>query len=125
MVEFVDKLSSLGDNAYFSAGFGLIGIGAVLSALRKSTGYLELALKKYCTTSIEIPSKDQSYQWVLYWLSRQNMLANKHTMVETEFKQLNTGKIVSRYSFPPSTGIHYMFYQGLPIQVNSLGVAAE
>lgn len=112
-----DIVSNLTDNEFFSAGFGLIGVGAGLSILRRSTSLLDIGFRKYCTTTIEIPSKDKSYEWVLAWLSRQKMMANNHTMVETEFNQLETGKIVSKYSFPPATGYHYMFYRGFPIQV--------
>lgn len=117
MGKFTEIFSSLSDNQLFNAGFGLIGVGASLSILKKSFGFFDLAIKKYCTNTIEIPSKDKSYQWILSWLSRQKMLANNHTMVETEFNQLETGKIVSKYSFPPATGNHYMLYNKIPIKV--------
>ncbi|KAI8610323.1 BCS1 N terminal-domain-containing protein [Chytriomyces sp. MP71] len=59
----------LAGNPYFSAGFGLIGVGAGLAVLR--TGGLQLVTlaRRRMLVTVEIPSKDPSYAWFLKWAS--------------------------------------------------------
>lgn len=58
----------LSDNPYFSAGFGLFGLGFAATLCRgMTTRCMRLAEKRLLTT-LEIPSKDHSYQWVMQWL---------------------------------------------------------
>ena len=58
-------------NPVFSGGAGLalVGVAAAVGRQTLRTG-MELT-RKYFTVSLEIPSKDRSYQWVLQWLSKQ------------------------------------------------------
>ncbi|KAF8822299.1 hypothetical protein IE077_004032 [Cardiosporidium cionae] len=56
------------NNPYFTAGFGLIGVGAALGILRQSLLSSMLAARRFCLTSLEIPSKDYSYSKVMQWL---------------------------------------------------------
>ncbi|KAJ2692866.1 Complex III assembly protein translocase and chaperone, partial [Coemansia spiralis] len=61
----VDVTSFLSDNPYFSAGFGLLGVGAGLAVLRQGARRGADLLQRQLLVSMEIPSHDKSYQWVL------------------------------------------------------------
>ena len=107
----------LGTNPYFSAGFGLAGIGAALSLVRQSSTSIQAICRKRMLTSLEIPSKDHSYQWVMAWIIQQQRTEKKkflalipqHFGLET--KLLRGGqeaKSEISYAFVPSTGRHLM-----------------
>lgn len=90
-------------------------------------------IHRHLTVSLEIPSKDKSYQWVLHWLTRQHQATssssssslfsassrflNQHIGVETHFVQHPSGAVNARFDFIPSTGSHWMKYKGRWIQV--------
>ncbi|KAF9131557.1 hypothetical protein BGX30_013046 [Mortierella sp. GBA39] len=62
----------LDSNPYFSAGFGLMAIGAGLTILRKGTVSGASVLRRQLLVTLEIPSKDKSYLWFLHWMSSQS-----------------------------------------------------
>lgn len=58
----------LSDNPYFSAGFGLFGLGFAATLLRQLSSRGFRLAERRMLTSLEIPSKDHSYQWVMQWI---------------------------------------------------------
>jgi chaperone BCS1 len=62
----------LDSNPYFSAGFGLMAVGAGLTILRKGTVSGASVLRRQLLVTLEIPSKDKSYLWFLHWMSSQS-----------------------------------------------------
>ncbi|KAF9177179.1 hypothetical protein BGZ51_008306 [Haplosporangium sp. Z 767] len=64
--------SIMGSNPYFSAGFGLMAVGAGLTILRKGTVTGASVLRRQLLVTLEIPSKDKSYLWFLHWMSAQS-----------------------------------------------------
>ena len=110
-------------NPYFSAGFGLAGIGAAMSLLRQSSGFVQHVCRKRMLTSLEIPSKDHSYQWVMNWIIHQQQqptsLARfkflnsltQHFGLETVVVRggkSSDAKTEIDFNFVPSTGRHLM-----------------
>ena len=118
----------------FSGGAGLALVGVAAAAGREAArGCLRLT-RKYLTVSLEIPSKDRSYQWVLQWLSRQQQSAaanvsstssppsllarwasafsrQQHLGVETSFTQSPSGVVSTHFDFVPSPGEHAFWYR--------------
>ena len=60
-------------NPVFSGGAGLALVGVAAAAGRQALRAGMEVTRKYFTVSLEIPSKDRSYQWVLQWLSKQQL----------------------------------------------------
>jgi chaperone BCS1 len=58
-----DFITSLADNPYFGAGFGLVGLGTGLAILRKGAQYGSIVFRRRFLMSIEIPVEDKSYGW--------------------------------------------------------------
>ncbi len=104
-----DLLASLGDNPYFGAGFGLVGIGAGLAFLRKFSQFGMVAFRRHCMITLEVPSKDKSYHWLLQWISA-NASKTQHLSAETSFQQLENGSVRTRFDFVPSPGAHFFRY---------------
>ena len=83
----VDYISSLKDNQFFGAGFGLVGIGAFLAVARKGSQYALSFFQRYGLTTLEITSRDKSYQWLLHWINAQGQ-RTQHLSVQTAFYQV-------------------------------------
>ncbi|KAG0304919.1 hypothetical protein BGZ98_004825 [Dissophora globulifera] len=64
--------SILDSNPYFSAGFGLMALGAGVTILRRGTLAGASILRRQLLVTLEIPSKDKSYLWFLHWMSSQS-----------------------------------------------------
>jgi len=109
-------LQSLASNPYFSAGFGLVGVGSGLALLRTSWKQGLVLARRQLLVTLEIPSKDKSYNWVLQWISAQSK-QTQHLSIETTFKQQENGRITTRFDFVPSPGNHYIRYRNTWIQV--------
>ncbi|KAF9916410.1 hypothetical protein FBU30_001400 [Linnemannia zychae] len=137
--------AALDSNPYFSAGFGLMALGAGLTILRKGTVSGASLLRRQLLVTLEIPSKDKSYLWFLHWMSSQSRGASSLTngevtgkgifarlsdrvankvnrrsqflAVQTEFKQHDNGSVSTRFNLVPGNGKHLIRYNGAWIQV--------
>ncbi|KAF4745834.1 mitochondrial chaperone [Perkinsus olseni] len=102
----------LSSNPYFGAGFGLVGVGAVMGLLRTSSTSLQTVFRRRALCSLEIPSKDYSYQWVMQWLVTKNGRYTQHIGVETNHSKDVSGRMTTSFDFIPSPGRHLMKFNG-------------
>ncbi|KAI8149727.1 BCS1 N terminal-domain-containing protein [Fennellomyces sp. T-0311] len=110
--------SSITSNPYFSAGFGLIGVGAGLTLLRQGAMRGATYLQRRLLVTLEIPSKDKSYLWFLQWMSQQAPKRRmQHLAVETSYKQHDNGSITTKFGLVPGPGIHYFKWHGVWMKV--------
>ncbi|KAK9477587.1 BCS1 N terminal-domain-containing protein [Lipomyces japonicus] len=71
----------LASNPYFSAGFGLMGLGVGLAVARQAVTRGSTLLYKQLLVDLEIPSKDKSYSWFLDWMARESVTTGKTNLV--------------------------------------------
>lgn len=109
-------ISSLQANPYFGAGAGLFGVGAAAALLRKGSQYGMILFRRHCMITLEVPSKDKSYLWLLQWISTKGT-RTQHLSVETSFQQTEAGRINTKFDFVPSPGSHFFRYKNTWIRV--------
>ncbi|KAG0347162.1 mitochondrial chaperone [Podila humilis] len=69
VVSTVTEKMGLGDNQFAAGGFQLALIGGVLAGIRLIGHHVLEYLKKRVVVTAEFDSRDESYSWILNWLS--------------------------------------------------------
>ncbi|KAH7102646.1 BCS1 N terminal-domain-containing protein [Auriculariales sp. MPI-PUGE-AT-0066] len=133
-VKAVSTGTSWGDalaaNAIFSAGFGLVGVGVGLTALRYGAiGGLTL-LKRRLLVTLEISNRDPGYDWFLTWLETERRTASKSLGLASRWTRSADLSLSTRvykatehsapqvdFNFLAGVGRHYLQYRGAWIQV--------
>ncbi|TPX41256.1 hypothetical protein SeMB42_g05653 [Synchytrium endobioticum] len=129
---FVDAVGGggLASNPYFSAGSGLIAVTAGLALLRQGAKHGASLARRHFLVTLEIPSKDAAYPWVLSWLSAQREASmtstrtspsllsfsrigmSHHLAVETTYpKRDDHTSTTPSFVLAPGPGTHYFRYK--------------
>lgn len=109
-----------GDNPYFSAGFGLLGVGTGIALLRQGLIRSAGMLKRRLLTTLEITSRDPAYPWILQWITRQRLSSGGHFSLATcrKLKKDASLKEFQRFQLVPAPGVHYIKWSGRWIQIS-------
>jgi len=83
-----------------------------MSIFRSGAASAEVVLRRQLLMSLEIPSKDYAYQWVMQWLVSKGVHGSKHLGVETTYSKDSAGRQLAHFDFVPSPGRHWMRYNG-------------
>eukprot|EP00434_Breviolum_minutum_P004389 symbB.v1.2.003867.t1/scaffold211.1/size373615/8 len=62
--------------------------------------------------SLEIPSKDYAYQWVMQWMVANRIHGSRHLGVETTYSKDAAGRQMAAFDFIPSPGRHWVRRRG-------------
>ncbi|CAG8692233.1 17567_t:CDS:2 [Dentiscutata erythropus] len=107
----------LSSNPYFSAGVGVLGVGAGLAILRQGLTRGMTIARRQLLVTLEIPSKDKSYAWFLHWMSKQSIRKAHQLAVETSFVQHDNGSVSANFKLVPGPGRHFFKWKGVWLQV--------
>ena len=110
-------LTSLSENPYFGAGFGLFGVGFGAAVMRRAGQFGFIMFRRHYMTTVEVTCKDKSYDWLLNWISKKGARKTQHLSVDTSFVENDNGKIETHYEYQPSIGTHLMNFRGTWIRV--------
>lgn len=108
----MEKLG-LGNNPYFTAGFGLASLGAALAGCRKLMIQAINILQRRHTTTVEFTSRDISYDWIVRWLSTRSLTSGHHYTAHASL-----GKNKDPFCLVPSQGTHYLRWNGDWIRID-------
>ncbi|EEQ32006.1 Complex III assembly protein translocase and chaperone [Microsporum canis] len=135
--------AQLSDNPFFTAGFGLAGLGAGLTLAQRGIRHGAILLRRRMLVDVEISIKDDSYPWFLNWMtlyqrsqltnqtargqaqtSFMNSLLNRitpgmrHLSIQTEKVEHANGAIHTHFALIPGPGKHILRYKNAFIFVN-------
>ncbi|EPX72871.1 Rieske ISP assembly ATPase [Schizosaccharomyces octosporus yFS286] len=119
--------SILSGNSFFSAGIGLMGFGAGLAILRRGVVSGAGLIKRRMLVSVEIPSKEKSYNAFLHWMGTvpkrySNQLAveargSAKSIFHPPTRSSNQPSPSSLFQLVPGPGKHFIKYKKCWIQV--------
>lgn len=121
--------SLIGDNPYFQAGFGLMGVGVGLTVLRRGLVFGTTALRRRLLVSLEVNNKDRAYEWFLAWLAHnaqsaaptsrrpESWLRSHQLSVETAVEQRSNGSSSVLFRLVAGPGTHWFKYGGAWMQM--------
>lgn len=122
--------SLIGDNPYFQAGFGLMGVGVGLTVLRQGLVFGTTALRRRLLVSLEVNNKDRAYEWFLAWLAHnaqsaaptssrraESWLRSHQLSVETAVEQRSNGSSSVLFRLVAGPGTHWFKYGGAWMQM--------
>ncbi|TKA26121.1 hypothetical protein B0A50_04617 [Salinomyces thailandicus] len=133
--------SQLFNNPFFTAGFGLAGLGAALRYGSQGLRAGASMLRHRMLVDLEITRHDESYNWVLNWMTAhyQNQLAPTsartqvgtleylmrkftpglhHLQIKTENVRMPSGSEHTTFSLVPGHGRHIIRYKNAFFAVN-------
>ncbi|KZZ93046.1 mitochondrial chaperone BCS1 [Ascosphaera apis ARSEF 7405] len=136
--------AQLAENPFFTAGFGLAGLGAGLSIAQRGLRQAAALIRRRMLVDVEINIKDDSYQWFLHWMTlyqRSQLPAGsaafgaqdvstmeklirrftpglRHLSIQTEKIERSNGSMQTQFSLIPGPGKHILRYKNAFIFVD-------
>ncbi|KIY43589.1 hypothetical protein FISHEDRAFT_68018 [Fistulina hepatica ATCC 64428] len=108
---------------YFSAGFGLMGVGAAATILRQATIVGTTALRRRMLVTLELTNTDPAFQWFLAWMAKRSSESSgrwarsNQLSVETTIERRKNGSTSALFKLVAGLGTHWFRYEGAWMQV--------
>ncbi|KLJ08398.1 mitochondrial chaperone BCS1 [Blastomyces silverae] len=135
--------SQLASNPFFTAGFGLAGLGAGLTLAQRGIRHGAALLRRRMLVEVEINIKDDSYGWFLHWMTlyqrsqlQRAPTAQKSGFVDSLLRRLTpgmrqlsiqtqkvehpNGAMHTQFALIPGPGKHVLRYKNAFIFVNRM-----
>ncbi|RDW89268.1 putative BCS1 protein [Coleophoma cylindrospora] len=121
------NLDVLFDNPVFAGGIGLAGLGAAAAIARRSVIQGASLVKRRLLVDLEISKQDDSYQWILAWLSlprpsggviSSSLTRIHHLSMKTTSRAAANGPSHAHFFLQPGYGRHIVRHGNAFIQVN-------
>lgn len=111
---------ALESNQFLSGGLVMGGMAAAVTLSKSIPGHLYRLLKKQVVMSVQINSKDPSFNWLKAWLDGQPysktnnrlILSTKGVGAVLTFSDRNSDKQMPTLLMTPAPGFHFFRYQG-------------
>ncbi|KAF9111105.1 hypothetical protein BGX27_005395 [Mortierella sp. AM989] len=119
LVSSATEKMGLGDNQFAAGGFQLALIGGILAGIRVLGSHAIEYLKKQIIVTAEFDSRDESYSWILNWLSdhpysKKTTQFSVSTTIARGAQKINgeggDSAITATY-FLPAPGLHFFWYK--------------
>lgn len=112
LIQFVKE--QLATNQFFQGGALIALIGILLASVRRIPMKLYGWLRWYSFVTIDIPDKDEAFQWVDKWLAHQyyTKYRARNLTVFTRRKKYSEDTTVPEIVLSPAPGNHYFLYGG-------------
>ncbi|CAM9854646.1 unnamed protein product [Chrysoparadoxa australica] len=104
-------LGNIESNPFFTGGLGLAVLGAAAGFARQGAGLAMMMARRHLIMTLEVTSKDQSYPWVLNWLSLEGR-KSQHLSVNTAITKTSDGSMGHRFDMMPGPGKHLIIFRG-------------
>ena len=91
-----EMIMSLASNPYFSAGFGLFGVGSVAAVGRAAAKLSAAAFRRSYITTLQVPCNDKAYHWLLDWVSREAAGTSQHLSLRTIWEEEDGGHVTAK-----------------------------
>ncbi|CCU75394.1 putative mitochondrial chaperone BCS1 [Blumeria hordei DH14] len=120
------SLDTLFTNPVFAGGIGLGGLAAATAVFRRWTIKSVSLLKRRLLVNLEISKQDQSYQWILAWLTLNRSTGGRFTKQLTRINQLSMRTVAAsaekpaRFLAQPGYGRHILKYHNAFVSVNRM-----
>ncbi|RDL42320.1 Uncharacterized protein BP5553_02299 [Venustampulla echinocandica] len=120
-------IDALFNNPLFAGGIGLAGLGAAAALARRSAIQGAGLLKRRLIVNLEISKQDDSYQWILAWLSLPRppggFIASKltrihHLSMKTTSRSAQNRPAHAHFFLQPGYGRHIIRHKNAYISVN-------
>ncbi|PGH04976.1 hypothetical protein AJ79_06933 [Helicocarpus griseus UAMH5409] len=136
--------SQLTNNPFFTAGFGLAGLGAGLTLAQRGLRHGAILLRRRMLVEVEINIKDDSYAWFLHWMTlyQRSQLPGAHAAaqksgfvdsllrkltpgmrqlsIQTQKVEHPNGAMHTHFALIPGPGKHVLRYKNAFIFVNRM-----
>jgi chaperone BCS1 len=104
-------------NPYFTAGFGLLGVGSALAVARQGVIRFAGFLQRKMVSTLEVTSRDPAYPWILQWMTRQPLSSGGHFSLSYSSPSVQKAD-GNCFQLVPSPGTHFFRWQGRWLQVS-------
>ncbi|CAO3573592.1 unnamed protein product [Mortierella alpina] len=119
IVSSASEKLGLGDNQFAAGGFQLALIGGLLAGIRVLGSHAVEYLKKRIVVTAEFDSRDESYSWILNWLSdhpysKKATQFSVSTTIARGAQKINGeggDSAVTATYYLPAPGLHFFWYK--------------